>query len=117
MDIPFPVAIDADALTHLKSLINRKGEEGSFVRIGVKGGGCSGLEYVLKLDTKHTDFDVEQEFEGVKVVCDTKSAKFLTGTTLVWTGNLVGSGFQFDNPNADRQCGCGTSFTPKKATQ
>lgn len=116
MDATFPVSIDPDALTRLKSLLERKGEPGSFIRVGVKGGGCSGLEYVLKLDTKRTEFDVSQDFDGAEVVSDTKSAKFLTGTTLVWTGNLVGSGFQFDNPNADRQCGCGTSFTPKSAT-
>jgi iron-sulfur cluster assembly protein len=110
----FPVSISPEALEKLKAQFERKGPEGGFVRIGVKGGGCSGLEYVLKFDSVHTPYDIEQDFDGLRVVSDTKSSKFLQGATLVWTGNLVG-GFQFDNPNADRQCGCGTSFTPKKA--
>jgi len=114
MENGFPVKVEPEALTRLKSLFDRKGSEGAFFRVGVKGGGCSGLEYVLKIDTKRTDFDVSLDCDGLEIVCDTKSAKFLEGSTLVWTGNLVGSGFQFDNPNADRQCGCGTSFTPKK---
>jgi iron-sulfur cluster assembly protein len=112
--VEFPVAITPEALEKLKAQFARKGAQGGFVRIGVKGGGCSGLEYVLKFDTEPTPYDLEKDFEGFRIVCDSKSAKFLDGATLVWTGNLLG-GFQFDNPNADRQCGCGTSFTPKKA--
>jgi iron-sulfur cluster assembly protein len=112
--LPFPVSFSPEALERLKALFSRKGPVGGFVRIGVKGGGCSGLEYVLKFDTSPTAFDVEQDFDGLRVVCDTKSSPYLIGATIVWTGNLA-NGFQFDNPNADRQCGCGTSFTPKKA--
>ena len=108
----FPISITPEALDQLKKLVARTGEQGTFVRVGVKGGGCSGLEYMLKLDTEPTDFDLAKEFEGLKVVSDTKSAKFIQGSTIVWTGNLAG-GFQFDNPLAERQCGCGTSFTPK----
>ena len=108
----FPVEISPEALEKLKAQFERKAEHDSFVRIGVKGGGCSGLEYVIKFDTKATPFDIEKDFEGLRVVSDSKSAKFIAGSTLLWTGNLLG-GFQFDNPNADRQCGCGTSFTVK----
>ena len=75
-------------------------------------GGCSGMEYVMKLDTARKSIDLEQDFEGVTVVCDAKSAVFLRGATFDYTGNLVGGGFKFDNPNAARSCGCGTSFTP-----
>jgi iron-sulfur cluster assembly protein len=110
----FPISITPEALEKLKSQFARKGSPDGFVRLGVKGGGCSGLEYVIKFDTEPTNFDVEKDFDGLRVVTDTKSAKFLTGATLVWTNNLLGA-FQFDNPNADRQCGCGTSFTPKRA--
>ena len=109
----FPVTVGPEAAAQLRSLVERKGEPGCFVRIGVKGGGCSGLEYVLRLDTKPTPFDIEHEVDGVRVVCDAKSAVHLKGASLVWTGNLVGGGFQFENPNAERSCGCGTSFTPK----
>ena len=109
----FPVSIAPEAIERLKNLLKRKGDEDTFIRVGVKGGGCSGLEYVIRLDTKPTAFDVDKTFDGLRIVSDTKSAKFIQGATVVWTGNLVGGGFEFDNPNAERQCGCGTSFTPK----
>ena len=111
----FPVQINPEALEQLKRIIQRKGEPESFVRLGVKGGGCSGLEYVVKLETKQLPIDITTEINGLKIVCDSKSAEFLVGSELVWTGNLIGSGFQFNNPNAQRSCGCGTSFTPKKS--
>lgn len=111
----FPVQINPEALEQLKRIIQRKGEPESFVRLGVKGGGCSGLEYVVKLETKQLPIDITTEINGLKIVCDSKSAEFLVGSELVWTGNLIGGGFQFNNPNAQRSCGCGTSFTPKKS--
>lgn len=110
----FPVVVDPSAVVQLKSLMSRKATPDSFVRIGVKGGGCSGLEYVLKLDEKHTPHDQEITVEGIKVVIDAKSAMYLKGARLVYTGNLIGGGFSFENPNAQKSCGCGTSFTPKK---
>ena len=112
----FPVEITPEAMDQMRRVLERKGEEGSFLRIGVKGGGCSGLEYVIKLDTRSMPYDVSYEEGSVKVVCDAKSAMYLRGSKLVWTGNLIGGGFQFDNPNASRSCGCGTSFTLKKTT-
>ncbi len=69
----------------------------------------------MKLDTGAKPTDLETEIEGIKVVCDPKSAKFLAGAELNFTNNLIGGGFKFENPNAGRSCGCGTSFTPKKA--
>lgn len=110
----FPVEIDASALKQLRSLIERKGNPESFVRVGVKGGGCSGLEYVLRLDEKHTPHDQETAVDGIKIVCDAKSAMYLKGSRLIYTGNLIGGGFIFENPNAQKSCGCGTSFTPSK---
>ncbi|HWA83939.1 MAG TPA: iron-sulfur cluster assembly accessory protein [Fimbriimonadaceae bacterium] len=109
----FPIAISPDALSRVKKLMEKDGREGVFLRLGVKGGGCSGLEYVMKLDTTPTKLDIEVEIDGVKVVCDSKSAKFLAGSKFVFTNNLIGGGFKFENPNAARSCGCGTSFTPK----
>ena len=113
----FPVAIDAAAWTQLASLVARKGSVGTVVRIGVKGGGCSGLEYVLKLETNVKESDLVAQSGETKVVCDPKSAEYLAGSALVYTGNLMGGGFQFDNPNASRSCGCGTSFTMKPKGQ
>jgi len=113
METQFPVEISPEAIAQIARLLARKGSESSFLRIGVKGGGCSGLEYLFKLDDQPKDIDLVWESDGVRVHCDAKSAKFLVGSKLVYTGNLMGGGFAFENPNAIRSCGCGTSFTPK----
>lgn len=83
----------------------------SFIRVGVKGGGCSGLMYDLSFDNKLNDDDKELESNGVKVVVDKKSFLYLVGTTLDYSGGLNGKGFIFVNPNAERTCGCGESFS------
>lgn len=113
MNSNFPVEISDGALNQLKRILERKGEPGQFIRVGVKGGGCSGFEYVTRLDSRRLPIDESTVIEGIEIVCDSKSAEFLRGSTLVFTGNLIGGGFQFENPNAARSCGCGTSFTPK----
>jgi len=109
----FPVTLSEGAAARIKQLLAKDGRPEAFLRIGVKGGGCSGLEYLLKLDTARKPADLEAELDGVPLVCDPKSAKFLEGSELTYTGNLIGGGFKFENPNAARSCGCGTSFTPK----
>ncbi len=111
---PFPIEITSDAFEQLRKLKERKGLATSLIRIGVKGGGCSGLEYVLRLDDTERADDLVGGDASLRVVCDPKSAKFLAGSKLVWTGNLLTGGFKFENPNAERSCGCGTSFTPKR---
>lgn len=85
--------------------------EGSFVRVGVKGGGCSGLMYELDFDQELKEDDKVFEDNGVKVVVDKKSFLYLVGTELDFSGGLNGKGFQFINPNANRTCGCGESFS------
>ncbi|MCB0760159.1 MAG: iron-sulfur cluster assembly accessory protein [Flavobacteriales bacterium] len=85
--------------------------EGSFVRVGVKGGGCSGLMYQLEFDSEAREGDQVFEDNGVKVVVDRKSYLYLVGTELEYTGGLNGKGFVFRNPNANRTCGCGESFS------
>ena len=82
-----------------------------FVRVGVKSGGCSGLSYDLKFDKNQDKSDKLFEDNGVKIVVDTKSFLYLIGTTLDYSGGLNGSGFVFNNPNANRTCGCGESFS------
>lgn len=110
----FPVAVTPQAVSQIKNLVARKGHARSFLRIGVKGGGCSGLEYLFMLDDQPRPGDLLLSHEDTTIACDPKSAKFLQGATLVFTGNLLGGGgFAFENPNAARSCGCGTSFTPK----
>lgn len=82
-----------------------------FIRVGVEGGGCSGLMYQLKFDNQINDDDKEFEDNGVKVVMNKKSVLYLVGTTLDYSGGLNGKGFIFSNPNAERTCGCGESFS------
>ena len=82
-----------------------------FIRVGVKSGGCSGLEYVLKFDNEKTDADQIFEDNGIKIIVDKKSILYLAGTTLEYSGGLNGKGFVFNNPNASRTCGCGESLS------
>lgn len=82
----------------------------SFIRVGVKSGGCSGLSYDLSFDTELQDNDQEFEDNDVKVVIEKKSLLYLAGTILEYEGGLNGKGFSFSNPNAARTCGCGESF-------
>lgn len=83
----------------------------AFIRVGVKGGGCSGLTYQMDFDTESKEDDKVFEDKGVKIVVDKKSFLYLIGTTLDYSGGLNGSGFNFINPNASRTCGCGESFS------
>lgn len=82
-----------------------------FVRVGVKSGGCSGLSYDLQFDKQQQDGDKVFEDNGVKIIVDKKSFLYLIGTTLEYSGGLNGTGFVFNNPNANRTCGCGESFS------
>lgn len=81
-----------------------------FIRVSVKGGGCSGLSYDLDFDNEIKDGDQEFPNGDVKIVCDLKSFLYLSGTELDFTDGLNGKGFAFNNPNASRTCGCGESF-------
>jgi len=81
------------------------------VRVGIKGGGCSGFTYTLNFDQSPADGDEVFEFDGVRLFCDPKSLLYLNGTTLDYTSGLQGKGFQFINPNATGTCGCGESFS------
>ena len=82
-----------------------------YVRVGVKSGGCSGLSYDLKFDKQQIEGDKVFEDNGVKIIVDKKSFLYLVGTTLEYSGGLNGTGFVFNNPNANRTCGCGESFS------
>lgn len=85
--------------------------DGAFLRVGVEGGGCSGLMYNLSFDNQMKEEDKVFEDNGVKVVVDKKSFLYLVGTELQYSGGLNGKGFVFHNPNASRTCGCGESFS------
>ena len=108
----FPVAFTPAAIARIRQVLAKEGAP--LLRIGVKGGGCSGYEYVMRGERAPRESDLAVEVDGVRVVCDPKSAAILQGTTVDYTGNLLG-GFVFDNPNASRTCGCGTSFSLRGA--
>lgn len=82
-----------------------------YVRVGVKSGGCSGLSYDLTFDNKEAENDKIFEENEVRIIVDKKSFLYLVGTTLEYSGGLNGKGFVFNNPNANRTCGCGESFS------
>jgi len=82
-----------------------------YVRVGVKSGGCSGLSYDLTFDKKKEEKDKVFEENGIKIIVDKQSFLYLVGTVLEYSGGLNGKGFVFNNPNANRTCGCGESFS------
>lgn len=92
-------------------LMSEQQLDNAFIRVGVKGGGCSGLTYVMDFDSELKDDDKVFEDKGIKIVVDKKSFLYLVGTELNYTGGLNGKGFEFVNPNANRTCGCGESFS------
>ena len=106
------VALSEAAVKQVKSLKQAQSlPETVFLRMGVKGGGCSGLTYALEFDSEMGPHDKEFEIDGVKVVVDRKSYLYLNGTTLDYVKQGLTGGFTFVNPNAKSSCGCGTSFS------
>jgi iron-sulfur cluster assembly protein len=105
------VEVSPVAVKRVKELMESQHLENAFLRMGVKGGGCSGLSYNLEFDTELGKFDKQFEVDGVKVVVDAKSYLYLNGTTLDYVAQGLTGGFTFVNPNAKASCGCGTSFT------
>ena len=105
------IKVTENAKSKALQLMKDDGNEGYFIRVGVKGGGCSGLMYELNFDNTLTESDKSFMDNGIKVVVDKKSFLYLIGTTLDFSGGLNGKGFVFSNPNADRTCGCGESFS------
>ena len=105
-----PVTLTANAKAEIKRLMAAEGFDSSqYLRIGVKGGGCSGMTYVLGFDAK-TDKDEIFEIDGIQVVMEKSHGIYLMGMEVDWQGGLNSRGFTFKNPNASSTCGCGTSF-------
>lgn len=107
------IKVSETARQKVVSLMADEGFDAStdFVRVGVKSGGCSGLSYELKFDKTADDSDKVFEDNNVRIIVDKKSFLYLVGTTLEYSGGLNGKGFVFNNPNAQRTCGCGESFS------
>ena len=105
------ITVTEKALAKARMLIKEENRpEDSFIRVGVAGGGCSGLTYMLEFDHVVNPNDKVFEDKGIKIVCYKKSFLYLVGTELDFTDGLNGKGFAFNNPNASRTCGCGESF-------
>jgi iron-sulfur cluster assembly protein len=105
------LTITEKAVAKIRSQFEKHGVWGQGgLRLGVQGGGCSGLSYLFKFEPKQRPKDHVLEYGDVRVFVDPKSAVYLKGLTLDWKDSLVQSGFVFENPNAKKACGCGTSF-------
>ena len=104
------ITLTPQAVKEVRRLIAEQQKQDMGLRVGVKGGGCSGLSYSLNFDAPKEGDNV-LEFEGTKVLVDPKSLLYLAGLTLDFSDSLQGRGFKFINPNASRTCGCGESFS------
>ena len=105
-----PVTLTASATAEVKRLMNEEGfDKSQVLRIGVKGGGCSGMTYVLGFDKK-TEKDESFEIAGIDIIMEKTHGIYLMGMEVDWQGGLNSRGFTFNNPNASKTCGCGTSF-------
>lgn len=107
------IKVSENAKNKVIALMTEEGFDAAkdYVRVGVKSGGCSGLSYELKFDDKADDGDKLFEDNAIRILVDKKSFLYLVGTTLEYSGGLNGKGFVFNNPNAQRTCGCGESFS------
>ena len=105
------IQLTDSARAHVYRLMKREGKEGFALRVSVVGGGCSGLSYKMAFEEKPADADKVLDFNGLKVFVDPRSSLFLSGITIDYEDGLNGSGFTYQNPNAKRSCGCGTSFS------
>jgi iron-sulfur cluster assembly protein/iron-sulfur cluster insertion protein len=109
--VPSPITLTDSAVSKVADLIAQEGNADLALRVAVRPGGCSGYSYEMFFDTEIADDDVSSSFGDVKVVVDPASAQLLTGATLDFKDGLQGAGFAIDNPNAQRSCGCGQSFS------
>lgn len=104
------ITLTDKATEKVKDILKNEMKDDHALRVGVKGGGCSGFSYTLNVDKVFSESDQVFENNGIKIVIDAKSFIYLNGIEVDYIENLTGSGFSFSNPNATRTCGCGSSF-------
>ena len=105
------ILVTPKALDKIRAAFAKEGVTGGGLRLGILGGGCSGLSYQFKFDARPRSTDHVFEFDDVKIFVDPKSMLYLSGMTLDYKESLMQSGFAFDNPHSQKSCGCGTSFS------
>ena len=105
------ITVTEKAVKQLKIAMKSGGDENQILRMSVEGGGCSGMTYKMDFDTQQQEFDKVFESNGLKIVCDLKSWLYLKGTNVEYSDDMLNGGFKITNPNAERTCGCGTSFS------
>ena len=105
------ITVTEKAVKQLKTAMKSAGDENQLLRMSVEGGGCSGMTYKMDFDNQEREFDKVFESNGLKIICDLKSWLYLKDIEVDYSNDLLNGGFQIKNPNADRTCGCGTSFS------
>ena len=105
------ITVTDSAASKVRSLIEAEGDTALALRVAVRPGGCSGFSYEMFFDSDLAGDDITDEVQGVRVVVDPASADLLKGATLDFKDGLTGAGFAIENPNANRSCGCGKSFS------
>ena len=104
------ISVTDKAVLKIKDILKEESQAEAFIRVGIKGGGCYGFTYMLDIDNEKKESDQLFDFGGVNILIDSKSIVYLAGTELDYTDGLNGAGFVFNNPNATKTCGCGSSF-------
>ncbi len=110
------ITITEAAASHIFGMMKEQGNENLFLRIGVKGGGCSGLSYGMGFEQEQSDVDYLFEQHNLKIVVNKEDAPILDGVKIDYKQNMMGGGFTIDNPNAIASCGCGSSFRTAERT-
>ena len=105
------ITLTKNAAKRVNAILNGENKKGYSLRVTVQGGGCSGMSYNLTFDNDQKEFDKVYESEGVKILCDFKSWVYVKGTEIDFSNDLLSGGFKLNNPNANKTCGCGTSFS------
>ena len=105
------IILTNDAAKRVSAILSGEDKKGYFLRVSVSNGGCSGMSYNLTFDNKEEEFDKIFESKGIKIICDLKSWFYVRGTEIDFSDDLLSGGFKLNNPNANKTCGCGTSFS------
>lgn len=105
------IKITERAANRINVILKGEGKDGFGLRLSVIGGGCSGMNYNMSFDNKQEEFDKVYESQGIKIFCDLKSWLYLKGVNIDFSEDMLSGGFKIENPNANRTCGCGTSFS------